>query len=150
MIEKFAKNALEFVSGALLVSLMLVTGVDVIGRYLLNKPLTGAFELTEMLLGALVFASLPLVSRAGAHVDVDMLTGCLPAGVQRALAVLIGLLSAAVLLFFALRLWVLGNKQFIDGAHSESLNVPFAAFAWFGALSCVLAAIFGLIEAYRR
>lgn len=150
MIEKFAKGALEFISGALLVSLMLVTGVDVIGRYILNKPLAGAFELTEMLLAALVFASLPLVSRAGAHVDVDMLTTSLPDRVQRVVGVLTGVVSAVVLLFFASRLWVLGSKQFIDGAHSESLHVPFGLFAWFGAFACVLAAFFGIIEAYRR
>ena len=150
MIERFATVALELVSGVLLVSLMLITGVDVIGRYVLNKPLTGAFELTEMLLGALVFASLPLVSRAGAHVEVDMFAGSLPGRVQHALAVLVAMVSAAVLFFYAWRLWILGDKQFVDGAHSESLGVPFGVFAWFGAFACALAAVFGILKAYRR
>lgn len=150
MIERFATLALELVSGALLVSLMLVTGVDVIGRYLLNQPLAGAFELTEMLLGALVFASLPLVSRSGGHVEVDMLMNFVPARVKHVLNILVGILSAAVLLFFAWRLWILGVKQFADGAHSESLGVPFGYFAMFGAITCVLAAVFGLLREYRQ
>lgn len=150
MIERFSTVALEWVSGALLVSLMMVTGVDVIGRYLLNKPLTGAFELTEMLLGALVFASLPLVSRAGGHVEVDMLMNFIPKSIKHILNVMVGVLSASVLLFFAWRLWILGVKQFADGTHSESLGVPFGMFAMFGALTCVLAAVFGLMREYRQ
>ncbi len=150
MIERVSAIALEIVSGALLVSLMMVTGIDVIGRYLLNKPLTGAFELTELLLGALVFASLPLVSRAGGHVDVDLLVNSIPGRVRHVLNVLVGVLCATVLLFFAWRLWVLGVRQFADGAHSESLGVPFGLFAMFGAFSCVLAALFGLLREYRQ
>ncbi len=150
MIERFATVALELVSGALLVSLMLVTGVDVIGRYFLNQPLTGAFELTEMLLGALVFASLPLVSRVGGHVEVDLLMHFIPSSGKRVLNLLVGSISAVVLLFFAWRLWVLGVKQFTDGAHSESLGVPFGMFAMFGAFTCILAAVFGLLREYRQ
>lgn len=150
MIERASTVALEFISGALLVSLMMVTGVDVIGRYLLNKPLTGAFELTEMLLGALVFASLPLVSRSGGHVDVDLLMNLIPARVRHVLNMLVGVLSATVLLFFAWRLGILGVKQFADGAHSESLGVPFGIFAMFGAFTCILAAVFGLLREYRQ
>ncbi len=150
MIERASTVALELVSGALLISLMMVTGIDVIGRYLLNKPLTGAFELTEMLLGALVFASLPLVSRAGGHVDVDLLVNSIPSRIKHALNILVGTLSAAVLLFFAWRLWILGVKQFADGAHSESLGVPFGLFAMFGAFTCILAAVFGLLREFRQ
>ena len=150
MIERVSAIALEIVSGALLVSLMMVTGIDVIGRYLLNKPLTGAFELTELLLGALVFASLPLVSRAGGHVDVDLLVNSIPGRVRHVLNVMVGVLCATVLLFFAWRLWVLGVRQFADGAHSESLGVPFGLFAMFGAFTCVLAALFGLLREYRQ
>ena len=50
------------VAALALVGMVLLTCVDVIGRYVLNRPLTGAFELSEMTMGALVFASLPLVT----------------------------------------------------------------------------------------
>ena len=44
--------------------MMMITAVDVAGRYLFNKPLAGGFELTEMLLAALIYCGLPLVSAA--------------------------------------------------------------------------------------
>lgn len=146
MIGRLIETSLEAGAILLLVCLMAVTGLDVIGRYMLNAPLPGAFELTELLLGALIFAALPLVSRSAGHVDVDIVTSFLPRGVQHALAFLIAAISAATLCFFAWRLMILGNSQLMDGAHSESLHVPFAPFAYFGALACVLAGLFSILR----
>ena len=56
-------------AAVLLFGLMAVTTVDVIGRYIFNWPLRGGFELTELLLLTLVFAGLPLVSRADEHLS---------------------------------------------------------------------------------
>jgi TRAP-type transport system small permease protein len=144
MISKPVERVLMGLAALLLLALMAVTGVDVVGRYLLNAPLSGAFELTELLLGALVFVALPLVSRAGAHVEVDLLTELLPRSVNRVLGVFAALVSAAVLGFFAWRLIVLGMGQMADGSRSVSLDVPFAPFAFLGAAACILSAIYGL------
>ncbi len=150
MIDKLTAHALELISGVLLVGLMAVTGIDVVGRYLLNKPLAGAFELTEMILSALVFSALPLVSRSGGHVDVDLLTMRLPGSVQQALGKMVAVLCALVLLFFAWRLWHLGSQQLVDGTRSESLHVPYVVFAWLGALCCALAAVFSVVREFRK
>jgi TRAP-type C4-dicarboxylate transport system permease small subunit len=81
MMNGLLGRVLEWLSIALLLGLMAVTGLNVIGRYFLNAPLRGAFELTEVLLAALVFSALPLVGRADEHVDVDIVTNFLPSGV---------------------------------------------------------------------
>jgi TRAP-type C4-dicarboxylate transport system permease small subunit len=60
-------------AAVLLFGLMLITTADVIGRYIFNWPLRGAFEITELLLLALIFAGLPLVSRADEHVTLDFI-----------------------------------------------------------------------------
>jgi hypothetical protein len=57
----------------LLFCLMALTTADVIGRYIFNWPLRGAFELTELLLLTLIFAGLPLASRADEHVTLDFI-----------------------------------------------------------------------------
>lgn len=103
MIGKGLTRVLAGLSIVLLMALMAVTGLDVIGRYFLNAPLSGAFELTELMLAALVFAALPLVGRVGGHVDVDIVTDRLPGTVQR----VIGVGIAVVLLTFA---WRLGTR----------------------------------------
>ena len=137
-------RGLEILSGLLLLALMAVTVIDVVGRYLLDRPLPGAFETTELLLGALVFAALPLVGRAGGHVEVDLLDARLPARARRALAWAGAAVSALVLGVFAWRLAVLGVHQAEDGARSISLGIPFAPVAFLGAGACLLAAAFGL------
>ncbi|SFG67222.1 TRAP-type C4-dicarboxylate transport system, small permease component [Palleronia marisminoris] len=143
-------GGLEIFSGLLLVALMLVTGIDVVGRYLFDTPLPGAFETTELMLGALVFAALPLVSRAGSHVEVDILATLLPERIGTRLLWLASVIAAGVLLVFALRLLALGLQQAEDGTRSISLGIPFAPIAIFGALSCLVAAIFGFLRVAGR
>ena len=42
--------------------LMVLTCIDVVGRYFFSMPVTGGFEMTEILLASLIFAGLPLVT----------------------------------------------------------------------------------------
>ena len=52
---------------------MMLTTADVVGRYIFNWPIRGAFEITELLLLTLIFAGLPLASRADEHVTLDFI-----------------------------------------------------------------------------
>ena len=70
-------RALGAAAAVLLLGLLAVTTADVIGRYIFNWPLRGAFEITELLLLALIFAGLPLVSRADEHVTLDFIDAAL-------------------------------------------------------------------------
>ncbi len=141
---------LEGLSAVLLVALIAVTATDVVGRYLLNAPLSGAFEMTELMLGALVFAALPLVSRSGSHVEVDLLVTVLPERVNHALGFIAAAISALVLVYFAWRLGILGIQQWQEGSRSVSLGVPFWPFAALGAAGCLMAALFGVLRAVER
>src|SRR5436853_5208257 len=66
-------RALGFSAAVLLFCLMTLTTADVVGRYIFNWPLRGAFEITELLLLTLIFAGLPLASRADEHVTLDFI-----------------------------------------------------------------------------
>src|SRR5258708_13499759 len=66
-------RALGFSAAILLFCLMMLTTADVVGRYIFNWPLRGAFEITELLLLTLIFAGLPLASRADEHVTLDFI-----------------------------------------------------------------------------
>ncbi|WP_334063925.1 TRAP transporter small permease [Limimaricola cinnabarinus] len=148
MIARRLEAILLGLAATLLLALMAVTGIDVVGRYLLNAPLSGAFEMTELLLGALVFVALPLVSRAGAHVEVDLLAHALPSGLQRATGLFAAAVSALVLCWFAWTLFGLMINQWHEGARSVSLGVPLAPFAALGALACLASALFGLLREF--
>ena len=48
--------------GVMLLALTGITVLDVTGRYLLNAPLPGGAELTELLVMAVIFTGLPAIS----------------------------------------------------------------------------------------
>ena len=74
MKERFGRGLealLGAISGAVLFLMMLLTAIDVAGRYVFNKPLQGGLELTEMMLAALIYCGLPLVSKRREHIVID-------------------------------------------------------------------------------
>lgn len=140
------KHGLEAISVVLLLGLMAVTGIDVIGRKLFNLPLASAYELTQLMLAALVFVALPLVSRGGEHVEVDLLATVVPEKARNIMGLFASIVAAICLLFIAWRLLHMGLNQLHDGAKSISLSVPYAPFAFTGAVCCVGAAIWGVLR----
>ena len=130
----------------LLLGLVALTVADVIGRYVLTAPLPGAFELTELMLGALVFAALPLATMTGEHVAVDALFDASPPRLQTALARLGGVATAAALWVIAWRLVVYSTRLANDEAVTDALLVPLAPLGWFAA---GMAALSGLLAVAR-
>ena len=57
-----AGRILEAIGGAMILAMMVVTAIDVAGRYFLNRPIGGAFEVTEILMGLVIFAGMPLAT----------------------------------------------------------------------------------------
>src|SRR2546423_2245542 len=96
-------RALGAAAAGLLFGLMALTTADVIGRYIFNWPLRGAFEITELLLLALIFAGLPLASRADEHVTLDFIDMTLSARGRQLLRRLIDLVCGVIILGLAWR-----------------------------------------------
>jgi len=72
-VTKTLEKLLGVISAVVLFLMMIITTVDVFGRYVLNKPLPGGFEMTEMALAVLIYAALPLVSIRREHIVIDTL-----------------------------------------------------------------------------
>jgi TRAP-type C4-dicarboxylate transport system permease small subunit len=91
------EGALGITSATVLFLMMLITAVDVVGRYVFNKPLNGGFEITEMLLAALIYCGLPLVSQRREHIVIDTFDPLMSARVKRALDVLAEIVCSVTL-----------------------------------------------------
>ncbi len=89
---------LAFLLGAILVGL---TVWDVVGRYGFNRPLFGATEMIQWIMGAFVFCGPGLASARDAHVAVDLISPRLARRFPRAMAWVIGLFTAAGLAVIA-------------------------------------------------
>ena len=129
--------------------LVVLTVADVIGRYVLTAPLRGAFELTELMLGALVFAALPLATKTGEHVAVDALFDASPPRVQTALVRLGGVATAVALWIIAWRLVVYSTRLANDEAVTDALLVPLAPLGWFAAGMAALSGVLAVARSLR-
>ena len=67
------QKILGVVAATVLFLMMVITAIDVVGRYFFNKPLAGGFEITEMGLAMLIYCALPLVSARREHIVIDTL-----------------------------------------------------------------------------
>lgn len=129
-----------------LAGIMMVTVVDVVGRYVLNRPLPGSSEITEILMAVLIYAGLPVVSARNAHIVVDLLDSVTPKAVARIRDAIMRLLSILILAVIAWRLWAYGNQIRVYGDTTEYLLIPLAPFAY---VMSAFAAIAAVVEAYR-
>src|SRR5581483_3716822 len=90
-------------AAVILTGVMMVTVVDVLYRYALNRPLPGSSEITELLMAVLIYAGLPVASARNAHIVVDILDRVTPPPVARIRAWIVRLLSVLVLAAIAWR-----------------------------------------------
>lgn len=131
---------------ATLFSMMWITFVDVVGRYVFNRPLQGAYEITELSLAVLVFGGLPLVTARREHVATPLFDSLLHGLARRLkeLAVdLSGIVACAVL---AWRLWLQAGMTASLHTQSQVLHVPMAPFVYFMAITSAISALVLLLR----
>jgi TRAP-type C4-dicarboxylate transport system permease small subunit len=132
----------------LLFALMMITTVDVIGRYVLNWPLRGGFEITELLLLTLIFAGLPLVSRADEHVTMDFIDSALGARARRLMRRIVEIVCGIIILGLAYRVYVKAGKIAGYGDTTDVLLIPVGPFVYFMALMVAVTAVVHIVKAF--
>lgn len=138
-------SGLGILAGVLAAAMMLVTTLDVGGRYFLNAPLHGAFEATEVMMGLIVFLALPLATRRREHITVTMFDHLLPEWLKRGAGLVFGLVCAGVCAVLAWRLGLYGERLLRVGEVTLELRIPRGGIAtamswllWVAAVAFVL------------
>jgi TRAP-type C4-dicarboxylate transport system permease small subunit len=126
-----------------ILAMIVLTVSDVFGRYLLNQPIDGAYELTEFLLVITVAAGLAFTQVSKRHISVEFVTSQLPPRAQK----WIGCFSSSICLgIYVLIAWqsVEGARvQYQHGIYSVAFGLPKWPFYIFLALGCgVLCLVF--------
>ena len=131
-------SVLNGLAAVTLMALMIITCIDVFGRYLFNSPLTGSTELTEMSLAILVFAGFPVISWRNDHVVVDIMDKFVPPTADFVRAIIINLICAGALVYIGQNVYKLGVRSMSYGEVSEYLAIPtgwvivvIAVMCWF-------------------
>ncbi|WP_439530257.1 TRAP transporter small permease [Pannonibacter sp.] len=133
-------------AGAMLLALTLVTCIDVVARYWFNRPLAGAYELTEVLLSALIFVALPVTTARREHVDVDLVEMFAGKPLRAFMHRLADLLCGLVLGLFAWRVFVHAVSLQNDGAVTDSLSLPLAPLGYLAAAACAVSSLICLLR----
>ena len=144
--EKRIDAVLGVAASVLLFGMMLLTFADVVARYLFNRPIRGAFEVTELTLLVLIFAGLPLVSHADEHVTMDFIDRVLPPAGQRALVRLVHAVCAAIMFFLTWQVWIKAGTISSYGDTTDVLRISVGPFVYF---MDAMIALTGLVHVYK-
>lgn len=144
-------RVLPALAAALIMMMVLVTVVDVIGRYLFASPLPGAFELTQILLADLVLAALPITTLRGSHVEVDLLSHLWSSRTDRLAGAFGAGVTAGVFFLLSWTVAAHGQKLMADGSVTNDLALPLWPAAALGALTFLVSGVVALLpHATRR
>ncbi len=124
-----------------LAAMMVLTFFDVSGRKLFTHPIYGAYEVTEFMMGVLIFCALPLVTAREGHVTIDIMDHFVPRGAMRAQRIAVSLISAVALGIMAWRLWILSLSHMHTNEVTMTLHIPHGPFTLGFALMAALASI---------
>jgi TRAP-type C4-dicarboxylate transport system permease small subunit len=144
--ERRFDAVLGVASSVLLFGMMLLTFVDVVARYLLNRPIRGGFEITELVLLVLIFAGLPLVSHADEHVTMDFIDRILPPAALRVLVRVVHALCAALMFFLTWQVWIKAGRIASYGDTTDVLRITIGPFVYF---MDAMIAVTGMIHVYK-
>jgi len=142
-------KALGLLAASVLMLLMIITFIDVLGRYLFSAPLPGAFELTEIMMAMLIFAGLPLVSRANQHVSVNLIVGILSPKILHLQRLITQAIMAVVLAVMAWRMWIKAAEMLEQGDETAYLLLPIAPVAFFMTLMMAFSTLIIAIQFVR-
>lgn len=143
---RWIEGAIALATAALLGSLMCITVIDVVGRYVMNRPLAGAAEWAELAMGLMIFGGMFQAATRSEHIRIDLLDHVWSPAAMRYVLGFARVASAALLAFVAWRLWGKGRELAEFGDLSSYLGVPLAPIAFAMAAACVLAALAYVLE----
>jgi tripartite ATP-independent transporter DctM subunit len=119
---------LNYLSMLALSGMMFLTAGDVIGRYLLKRPITGAFEITQYLMVILAFMAVAYTAVNKGHVSVDILTSRFSSKMQGIIGFITNLIGFGMFGLLAWRSVITALAYWKEGRADSILGVPTAPF----------------------
>ena len=147
---RHAEAVLGVAASAILFAMMLLTFVDVVARYVFNRPVRGAFEVTELMLLVLIFAGLPLVSYADEHVTMDFIDRLVGRGARARLERGVHVVTTAIMLLLAWLVWLKADRIWGYRDATDVLRIVYGPFVYFMAVMIGLTGLIHLVKAFRR
>ena len=144
-----ATKVLNWIGYISLSGIVLVTCVDVIGRYCFNKPLLGGLEILELSMAVLGgFAMLYTTTQRG-HISVDLFFVRFSRRTQVIIDSFGSLLGFGTWGIIAYQVYLLGIRLLKSGDSTNLLRIPLSPFQFILALGLALYSLTLLIQGLR-
>tara|TARA_R110000751_G_scaffold107645_11_gene204137 strand:+ start:13948 stop:14484 length:537 start_codon:yes stop_codon:yes gene_type:complete len=143
-VDAFLKLLSRWLAGFACLSLlfvMIVTFIDVIGRYFFNSPLTFGVELIQLAMGLIVLFGMAITTLERRHIAVDLLENLLPTGGKKLLACVAAVFCFIFIGLIAWRLWDRGINFLNDGLATDVLFLPVWPIVLLMAFAAAVAAL---------
>ena len=130
------QTAIGWLVAIALFLMMALTCLDVVGRYIINRPVPGAAELVQYMMVTAVFLALPVVTFRREHISISLIDSLLGPHARKIQRSLIGLASAIVFGYLCVRLWMHAAMNAANRDVIGYLNLPTAPAAFFASIFC--------------
>lgn len=150
---KTAKDVIRYtekvfcaISCIMLLVIMFLGASDVIGRYVFNRPITGASDINQILMGGMVFLGWAYVYYKKGHISVDIILFLYPPQMRIVFALLMTFIT---LVLFGFILWqsvLITISDWQTGREVSIINIPIAPFKALVSLGALLLCLECIIQ----
>lgn len=134
--------ALTICVAAIIFTVMTVTAIDVVGRYFFSAPLRVAYEVTQIGMALIIFASLPQVTARYEHVATALFVERQAEWLRKLRHISSSIIACTACAIFSWRLWVQALDDFNIGLAMPVSKIPeyplSFAMAGFAAVTTVI------------
>jgi TRAP-type C4-dicarboxylate transport system permease small subunit len=144
---------LTHVGSIALAGLMLLTVADVCGRYFLNRPVPGTFELTELFMVFIVFLALGLAQHHNEHISLDLAYNYFSPRLKKYTNILINIVNLTVMAAVTWQLYEYSARMSEGDYTTAVLQLPirpFVVVALAGTAAYMLAILCDLISSVKK
>jgi TRAP-type C4-dicarboxylate transport system permease small subunit len=137
---------LNLVGVVLIIVMVLTIVVDVLGRFLLNLPLQGSYELVEYIMGLSIVFALGYTQVVKGHINVDSLLQLLPRKAQVVAEQLVNIIGLVMFSFITWQTFIKAGLELQAGTTSAVLYIPKYPFMYLTAFGFGLLCLVYLMQ----
>lgn len=132
---------LNYIGSVVLFMLVIMTTIDVTGRYLFSKPLPATYELTQFMFSITVFFGMAYFGIIKRHIRINLLVDKFPTAAQNIIDTTTGLLSLGMCIVLSWQAFVQARVLQLDKLRSDIWHIPIFPFQFLIALALAIFAM---------
>ena len=141
-------KSLNYFAVIILVGIMIITNIDVFGRFLFNQPLKGTFELTELGLALMVFFALGYTHLKNEHITIDFIIEKLPPKIQYMYQAFVNILIVFLMIIISFQLWKYSQRLLNSNSTTGDLALPVHLFVLVTVAGTIAFSLAAALKAY--